>query len=112
MLIGRGDRILNVEPADPVIELPRQARQSSGWYAKQCVDFVRRQLNAELETGAGWVPKEVSPETGVRQQATERAFHVPLTHASCPEQGSHQVSCSRGDGGIGAASHVNVRIHT
>jgi hypothetical protein len=41
MLIGGRDRVLNVEPADPVIELPRQARQSWGWHSKECVDLVR-----------------------------------------------------------------------
>jgi hypothetical protein len=42
------------------------------------------QLNSKLETGAGRVPKEVSSETRVGQQAAERPFHVTLTHASYP----------------------------
>jgi hypothetical protein len=42
------------------------------------------QLNSKLETGAGRVPKEVSPETRVGQQAAERPFHVTLTHATYP----------------------------
>jgi hypothetical protein len=84
--------VLDVKPTDPIIELRRQARESSGWHSKQRVDLVRSQLNSELETGASRVPKEVAPETGVRQQATERSFHVSLTHASSQTQGLHQVS--------------------
>ena len=64
------------------------------------------QLNSELQTGAGRVPKEVSPETGVRQQPTERPFHVALTHASSPRlcqgQGSHQASCPLSRDVVGA----------
>jgi hypothetical protein len=77
-------RPVYIEPTDPVIELPRQARQSSGWYPKQRLDLVRGQLKSELETGTGRAPKEIPPKTGVRQQATERALHVSLTHASSP----------------------------
>jgi hypothetical protein len=74
-----------MKSTDPIVELRRQARESSGGHSKQRVDLVRRQLNSELETGASRVPKEVSPETAVRQQATERSFDVSLTHASSPE---------------------------
>jgi len=88
-------RVVYVEPADPVIELPRQARQRSGRHPKQRLDLVRGQLKSELETGTGRIPKEVSPKTGVRQQATERAFHVSLTHASFRRQGLHQASFRR-----------------
>jgi hypothetical protein len=42
------------------------------------------QLNSKLQTGAGRVPKEISPESGIRQQPTERPFHVALTHAFSP----------------------------
>jgi hypothetical protein len=59
-------RVVYVEPTDPVIELPCQVRQSSWWYSDQRLDLVRSQLNSELETGAGRVPKEISPKTGVR----------------------------------------------
>jgi hypothetical protein len=55
-----------MKSTDPIIELRRQARESSGWHTKQRVDLVRSQLNSELETGAGRVPKEISPKTGVR----------------------------------------------
>ena len=55
-----------IEPTDPVIELPRQARQSSRWHSKQRVDLARGQLKSELETGTGRVPKEISPKTRVR----------------------------------------------
>jgi hypothetical protein len=77
-------RVFYVEPTDPVIELPCQARQSSWGYLDQRLNLVRSQLNSELETGAGRVPKEISPKTGVRQQATERPFDVALAHAACP----------------------------
>jgi hypothetical protein len=87
-------RVLDMKSTDPIVELRRQARESSGWHSTQRVDLVRSQLNSELETGASRVPKEVSPEAGVRQQATERSFHVSLTHASSHEQGLHQVSSS------------------
>jgi hypothetical protein len=76
--------ILDIEPADPVVQLPRQAREPSRWHSKQRLHLVCGQLNSELQTGAGRVPKEVSPETRVRQQAAERPFHVTLTHASYP----------------------------
>jgi hypothetical protein len=85
-------RFVYVEPTDPVIELPRQARQSSGWHPKQRLDLVRGQLKSELETGTGRVPKEIPPKPGVRQQTTERAFHVSLAHASSLTQGLHQAS--------------------
>jgi hypothetical protein len=75
------DHVLDIEPTDPVVELLRQARESSGWHSKQRVDLVCSQLNSELQTGAGRVPKEVSPESGIGQQTTERPFHVALTHA-------------------------------
>jgi hypothetical protein len=70
-----------MKPTDPVIELLRQARQAPRWHSKQGVNLVRRQLKSDLETRAGGIPKEVSPETGVRQQSAERAFHVSLAHA-------------------------------
>jgi hypothetical protein len=81
-----------MKSTDPIVELRRQARESSGGHSKQRVDLVRSQLNSELETGARRVPKEVSPETSVRQQATERSFHVSLTHASSQMQALHHVS--------------------
>ena len=92
---GRGIvRVLDMKSTDPIVELRRQARESSGWHSTQRVDLVRSQLNSELETRASRVPKEVSTEAGVRQQTTERAFHVSLTHASSYRQGLHQVSSS------------------
>src|ERR1700757_148181 len=84
-------RVLDIESADPVIELPRQTRQSSRRHSKQRIDLVRGQLNPELETGTRRIPKELSPKTGVRQQTTECAFHVSLTHASSIRQGLHQA---------------------
>jgi hypothetical protein len=107
-ILGRGIvRVLDMKPTDPIVELRRQARESSGWHSKQRVDLVRSQLDAELETGASRVPKEVSPETGVRQQATERSFHVSLTHASSQTQGLRQVSSSLLTT-VGVTPHVNV----
>jgi hypothetical protein len=35
-------RVLNMEPTDPMIEMPRQAGQSSRWHPKQRFDLVRR----------------------------------------------------------------------
>jgi hypothetical protein len=101
-------RVVDVEATDPVIELPRQARQWSGWHPKQRLDLVRGQLKSELETGTGRVPKKISPKTGVRQQATECAFNVSLTHGSYRGQGLHQASFRRYEGSSGAPSHVNV----
>jgi hypothetical protein len=77
-------RVIYMESTDAVIELPCQARQSPRWHSQQRVNLVRRQLNSELETGAGGVSKEISPETGVCQQATERPFDVALAHAARP----------------------------
>jgi len=34
-------RVVYLESADPVIELPRQAREFLGWQAKQRIDLVR-----------------------------------------------------------------------
>jgi hypothetical protein len=96
-----------MKSTDPIIELSCQARQSSRWHSKQRVDLLRSQLDSELKTGASRVPKEVSPETGVRQQATERSFHVSLTHASSPTQGLRQVSSSLSTH-LGVTSHMNV----
>ena len=83
-----------MKSTDPIIELRRQPRESSGWHSTQRVDLVRSQLNSELETRASRVPKEVAPEAGVRQQAAERSFHVSLTHASSQTQGLRHVSSS------------------
>jgi hypothetical protein len=77
-------RVVYMEPTDSVVELPCQARQSSRWHSEQRLNLVRSQLKSELDTGAGRVPKEISPETDVRQQATERSFDVALAHAGCP----------------------------
>jgi hypothetical protein len=40
-------RALDIESADPVVELPRQAGQSPAWHSKQRLDLVRRQLHSE-----------------------------------------------------------------
>jgi len=77
-------RVIYMEPTDPIVELPCQARQSPRWHSEQRLDLVPSQLNPELETGAGRVPKEIPEETGVRQQATKRAFDVALAHAARP----------------------------
>jgi len=101
-------RVVYVEPTDPVIELPRQARQSSGWHAKQRLDLVRGQPKSELDTGTGRVPKEIPPKPGVRQQATERVFHVSLAHAPFPRARIAPSVFTRSQGRFGAASHVGV----
>jgi hypothetical protein len=90
LLISRAS-VVEMKPTDPVIELLRQARQAPRWHSKQGVNLVRRQLNSDLETRAGGIPKEISPETGVRQQSAERAFHVSLAHASARRQGLHHA---------------------
>jgi hypothetical protein len=76
--------LVDMEPTDSVVDLPCQASQFSGWHSKQRLGLVRSQLNSELETGAGRVPEEIAPETGVRQQATKRPFDVALAHAARP----------------------------
>jgi hypothetical protein len=68
---------------------------------------VRGQLKSELETGTGRAPKEIPPKTGIRQQATERAFHISLTHAF-PSRKDCTKRVSAFEGRFGAASHVNV----
>ena len=69
-----------MEPTDPVVELPRQVPQSSTWHAKPRLELVRRQLDSKKDTpGPGF--EKTLPDRGVRQQATERPFHIPLTHA-------------------------------
>jgi hypothetical protein len=70
-----------MEPTDPVVELPRQVPQPSAWHAKQRLELVRRQLDSTNETRLGRVLKKALLERGVRHQAPERPFHVPLTHA-------------------------------
>src|SRR4030095_160486 len=113
--------MLDIEPTDPVVELFRQARESSVGRSNQRVDLVCDQLNSKPETGAGRVPKECSPETRVGQQAAERPFHVTLTHASfpAPDAGKDRTQrpCSSqwaasdaANGSSGAAAHVNARI--
>jgi hypothetical protein len=58
---------VDMEPTDRVIELRRQARESSAWHPKQRLDLVPGQLKSELETGANRVSKDISLETDVRQ---------------------------------------------
>jgi hypothetical protein len=101
-------RPVYIEPTDPVIELPRQARQGSRWDSKQRLDLVRGQLKSKLETGTGRVPKEIPPKPGVRQQATERAFHISLAHASSPHARIGPSVFPQSEKRLGAASHVNV----
>ena len=109
---------LDIKPTDAVVELIRQALESSVRHSKQRVDLVRNQVNSKLETGAGRVPKEVSPEPRVGQQAAERPFYVTLTHAPVPDSPLariapgpllHSITASaRPNGTLGAAVHVNV----
>jgi poly(hydroxyalkanoate) granule-associated protein len=107
-----------MKSTDPIIELRRQPRESSGWHSTQRVDLVRSQLNSELETRASRVPKEVAPEAGVRQQAAERSFHVSLTHASSQTQGLRHVSsslsttCERDFARERVNPHLNVDLRT
>jgi hypothetical protein len=56
-----------MEPADPVIKLPRQAHQSPRRHPEQRVNLVRSEVNSKFETGLSRVPEEISPEAGVRQ---------------------------------------------
>jgi hypothetical protein len=96
-----------MQPTDSVVELACQARQSSRWHSEQSLNLGRSQLNSELETGAGRVPKEIPPEPGIRQQPTERPFDVSLTHAFASRK-----ECTKRVPAFwrmfGAASHVNV----
>jgi len=77
-------RVVYIEPTDSVVELLCQTRQSSRWHSEQRLDLVPGELDPELETRARRVPKEIPEETGVRQQATKRAFDVALAHAASP----------------------------
>ena len=99
---------IEIEATDPVIELTCQARQSLEWHPKQRLELVRGQLKSELETGPGRVPEEISPKPCVRQQATERAFHVSLAHASFPQARIAPSVFPPFQGRLGAASHVSV----
>jgi hypothetical protein len=101
-------RVVQVEPTDPVVELPCQARQCPRGHPKQRVDLVRRQLESDVETGTGRVPKEPSPKTRVRQQTTECAFHVSLTHASSRQARIAPRVFLGSRGSFGAASHAHV----
>jgi hypothetical protein len=56
-----------MEATDPSVELSRQPGESLRWHLKERVELVRGQLNAEPETGAGRVPKELAAEPRVRQ---------------------------------------------
>jgi hypothetical protein len=100
--------VVYVEPTDPVIELLRQARQLAGWHPKQGLDLVRGQLKSDLETGTRRIPKEVPPKTGVRQQATECPFHVPLSHGSFLHARTEPSVFLGPRRGSGAAPHVDV----
>ena len=73
-----------MQAADPVVEPPRTVGQQSPWRSEQRLDLVGHQLESERETGPGRVQEEIPPEAGVRQQATERALDVQLTHAFLP----------------------------
>jgi hypothetical protein len=42
--------MLDMGPTDPVVELRRQAPQSSAWLAKQRRELVRRHLGSTNET--------------------------------------------------------------
>jgi hypothetical protein len=75
-------RVLDVQPANPVIDLCRQTRQLAARESKQRVHLVRRQHDPERETGSRRVHKELLEKAIVRQQPTQRSFHVALTH--CP----------------------------
>jgi hypothetical protein len=93
LLISRAS-VVEMKPTDPAIELLRQARQAPRWHSKQGVDLVRGQLNSDLKTGAGGIPKELPPKTGVRQQSAERTFHVSLAHASARGKDRTMRLCS------------------
>jgi hypothetical protein len=59
--------IFDMEATDPSVELSRQPGESLRWHLKERVELVRGQLNAEPETGARRVPKELAAEPRVRQ---------------------------------------------
>lgn len=85
-------RPVYIESTNPVIELPREARQSSGWHPKERIDLVRGELDPDLEARAGRVPEEVSPETGISEQPTQRPLHVALTHVCLPDWPSARIA--------------------
>jgi hypothetical protein len=101
-------RVVDMQPTDSVVELACQARQSSRWHSEQRLNLVGSQLNSELETGAGRVPKEIPPEPGICQQPTERPFDVSLTHASSPLARIAPSVFPQSVRMFGAASHLNV----
>jgi hypothetical protein len=69
-----------VETTDPVIEAGTEAGEGRARDPKERLEFVRRQLEAECQTGAGRIEEELVPERMVREQPTEGPLHIPLTH--------------------------------
>src|SRR5512138_2442825 len=73
-----------MEAADPVIETPRQVAEGRNRHLQEGLNLLRRELQPELQAGAGVISKEVFLESLVREQPAERPFHIPLTHAVLP----------------------------
>jgi hypothetical protein len=69
-----------MEPANPVIEPCAKGREYRMRDPKERLDFMRRQLDPEHQTGAGRIQEKIFPKPLVREQSAEGPLHVPLTH--------------------------------
>jgi hypothetical protein len=80
-LLARHQR-LDAEATDPAVERRREVAEPTARHAQERIDFMWRQLDPERETGPGRIQEEVTTERVIREQATERPFHIPLAHMS------------------------------
>jgi hypothetical protein len=69
-----------VQPTDPVIEAGAEAGEGRARDPEEPLEFTRRQLDPQGQTGPGRIQEEIVPKALVREQSAECPFHIPLTH--------------------------------
>jgi hypothetical protein len=58
---------LDVQPADPVVQAGAEAGEGRPRDPEERLEFMRRELEAECQTGAGRIEEELVPERMVRE---------------------------------------------
>ncbi len=72
---------LKVEPTDPAIQAGAKVREGRARKSEERLDFMRRQFQADPQTGPGGIPEEFLAKPLVGEQPAERPFHILLAHA-------------------------------
>ena len=69
-----------METTDPVIEPGAEGRECRRRDPQERLEFMRRQLDPEGQTGTGRIQEEIVSKALVREQSADGPLHIPLTH--------------------------------